>query len=523
MYILRLAFSRILSKPGNSILSLLLFAIGGSIISFLLLANQQIEEGIKRNLADIDLVVGAKGSPLQLILSSVLHADYPTGNISLDEAKKLGQHPLVEKSIPLALGDSYRGFRIIGAPVSYPQLYNDQIGDGQWYEKSLEVVLGYQVAQKTGLKTGDTFYGVHGFQETGHAHEDHIYTVKGVLQYGANIADNLIFTPVESVWQVHDHEHDHDSYDNAEYDQSHHDHGHHDHGDHDHHHGEHGKNDGRNEHDNNEHDHHANIQDQHAQNSHAEHDHQQSDHTKTDKDPHALVVQNEGIQKFEKDSGNQIISSIQQKIDDGQDISKEEMELYLAYVEGNTEKQKDSGREITAMLLFYRSPAAHIQLPLLINDTTGMQAASPVLQLNRLMKLLGFGFDMLRLLAWVIIVISGINIFVNLLSHLRQLMGEIALLRVLGASSLKVFQLLLYQGVFLALGGWMGALLLSRLSGSILPGFAFLQNWFSLDVQTNEWFLLLYMIATGIIAALIPAIKAYNTDVHFTLTRNTNV
>ncbi len=522
MYILRLAFFRIFSKSGNSILSLLLFAIGGSIISFLILANQQIEEGIKRNLADVDLVVGAKGSPLQLILSSVLHADYPTGNISLDEAKKLGQHPLVEKSIPLALGDSYRGFRIIGAPVSYPQLYNDQIGEGQWYEKSLEVVLGYQVAQKTGLKTGDTFYGVHGFQETGHAHEDHIYTVKGVLQYGANIADNLIFTPVESVWQVHDH----DNHDHAEHDHSHHDHSNHDHyhnSDHGHNHGAHGKSGGSNDHKNNEQDHHANIHDQHAQNSHAEHDHQHSGFTKTDKDSHTHVMENKEKQESSKDSGNQIIISIQKKIADGQDISRDEMELYLDYRDENTEKQQDSGREITAMLLFYRSPAAHIQLPSMINETTGMQAASPVLQLSRLMKLLGFGFEMLRLLAWVIIVISGINIFVNLLSHLRQLMGEIALIRVLGASSLKVFLLLLYQGVFLAFGGWAVAVLLSRLSGSLLPGFAFLQNWFSIPVQTNEWFLLLYMIATGMIAALIPAIKAYNTDVHFTLTKNTHV
>ncbi|MFW5892211.1 MAG: ABC transporter permease [Bacteroidota bacterium] len=508
MYILRLAFSRILSNPGNSILSLLLFAIGGSIISFLILANQQIEKGIKSNLANIDLVIGAKGSPLQLILSSVLHADYPTGNISLDEAERLGQHPFVEKYIPLALGDNYQGFRIVGAPTSYPQLYNERIAEGQWYENSMEVVLGYQVARETGLQTGDTFYGVHGFQKTGHAHKNHIYTVKGVLAYGANIADNLIFTPVESVWQVHDHHHDHNKHEHRNDNHSDHDHNHsnHDHKNHDH-----------------KHDSHTNDQDTHEHNISSEHDHQQSEATNTHKDQHIQGVQNTEKQKTGNASDNEDIIAIQQKIDDGQDISREEMELYRNYMQENTEKKQDSEREITAMLLFYGSQAAHIQLPSLINEISGMQAASPALQLNRLMKLLGFGFDMLRLLAWVIIVISGINIFVNLLSHLRQLMGEIALIRVLGASSLKVFLLLLYQGVLLAVGGWAVAVLLSRMSGSLLPGFAFLQNWFSIPLQTNEWFLLLYMIATGMIAALIPAIKAYNTDVHFTLTKNTHV
>lgn len=494
MYMLRLALSRIFSKPGNSILSLLLFAIGGSIISFLILANQQMEEGIKRNLADIDLVLGAKGSPMQLILSSVLHADYPTGNISLDEAHQIAKHPLVEKSIPLALGDSYRGFRIVGAPVSYPELYNAEMGEGRWYEKSMEVVLGYKVAENTGLKTGDTFYGVHGFQETGHAHEDHVYIVTGVLKTRKGITDHLIFTSVESVWEVH--EHDHSGHDHSEHNHNGHNHNGHDHSGHDH-----------NAHDRMEGAHHDH---------HSDHDHSHEDH-------HLHGVLNEKEQNSEKGAVEPVIVSIRKKIESGRDISREEMELYRKYLKDNEEECPDSNREITAMLLFYRSPAAHIQLPSLINETTTMQSASPVLQLNRLMKLLGFGFDMLRLLAWVIIVISGLNIFVNLLSHLRQSMGEIALLRVLGANSLKVFLLLLFQGIFLAFGGWLGALLLARLAGSVLPGFAFLQNWFFIQVQTNEWFLLLYMLGTGVLAALIPALKAYNTDVHFTLTRHSHV
>ena len=137
MFILRLAFRRLIARPGSSLISLLLFAIGVSIISLLLLADRQMKLSVERNLAGIDLVVGAKGSPLQLILSSVLHADYPTGNIPLSQAEALARHPLVEISVPLALGDSYRGFRIVGTTIDYPQMYNVSLQRGEWYSHVL--------------------------------------------------------------------------------------------------------------------------------------------------------------------------------------------------------------------------------------------------------------------------------------------------------------------------------------------------------------------------------------------------
>ena len=114
MYILNLALKRILSRPGSSLLSLLLFAIGISIISLILMTDKQMRSDVKKNLAGVDLVIGAKGSPVQLILSSVLHADYPTGNINLQEAESIARNPLVKQYIPIALGDNFRGFRIVG-------------------------------------------------------------------------------------------------------------------------------------------------------------------------------------------------------------------------------------------------------------------------------------------------------------------------------------------------------------------------------------------------------------------------
>ena len=102
MNLFQLSWSNLTIKPLATLLSLLLLTMGVGIISLLLLLNTQLKEQFTKNIRGIDMVVGAKGSPLQLILSSVYQVDYPTGNISWTEAKKLGKNPLVKQAIPLA-------------------------------------------------------------------------------------------------------------------------------------------------------------------------------------------------------------------------------------------------------------------------------------------------------------------------------------------------------------------------------------------------------------------------------------
>lgn len=505
MFILRLAFRRLIARPGSTLISLLLFAIGVSIISLLLMADRQMKLSVERNLAGIDLVVGAKGSPLQLILSSVLHADYPTGNIPLSQAEALARHPLVEKSVPLALGDSYRGFRIVGTTIDYPQMYNVSLQRGEWYSHVLEATIGWQVARLTGLDLGSRFYGVHGFQETGHAHPEFVYTVTGVMEPAGNVIDYLILTPVESVWKVHEtHHHDHHD---CEHDHAHHDcdhdHAHHD-CDHDHAH-----------HDCN-HDH-----------DHAHHD---CDH---DHDHHPASHSTASVQREKSAGGDQLsenppsagedaaMQQLRKRIEAGEEVTREEMELFLAYQSQAPSAGHDT-REITAMLIKFRSPAGHVQLPRMINETTSMQAASPALELNRLFRLLAFGFDTLRIIAWAIILVSGLNIFMLLWNMLRRGLAEVALIRVLGGSSPTVFAMLLLQGAIIAAGGWILGVVMARAIWLMLPSFHFMPVSAAAGLLQGEVWLLLWALATGLVASLLPAWKAYRTDVHFTLTQPEN-
>jgi putative ABC transport system permease protein len=238
-----LSFKNLKAKPLNTVLNLLLFSTGIFMISLLLLLKSGFEEQMENNNGGIDLVVGAKGSPLQLILSSMYHVDYPTGNIKLDEAEKLSENPLIKKTIPMALGDNYQGFRIVGTNHDYLAQYKATIAKGVLWNKNQEVNIGAKVARTTGLGIGDKFAGVHGFiHEIGHVHDEFQYTVTGIFAETGNVIDQLILTNVGSVWEVHQH-HDHSA--DEEADEDHHakcshqhetdeGHGHHEGCDHDH-------------------------------------------------------------------------------------------------------------------------------------------------------------------------------------------------------------------------------------------------------------------------------------------------
>jgi putative ABC transport system permease protein len=202
--VLSLSWRYLWSRPLATALNLLLLALGLASMAFLLIARDQVDRAFERDLAGIDVVVGAKGSPMQLILAGVFHLDVPPGNIPLAEAARLAQHPQVAQLIPLSLGDNLGGFRIVGTTHDYPAHYGAQLAQGALWQVPLEAVLGAQVAQRTGLQVGQAFEGAHGLGSGGALHGETPYTVTGVLAPCGCVLDRLVLTATESVWRVHD-------------------------------------------------------------------------------------------------------------------------------------------------------------------------------------------------------------------------------------------------------------------------------------------------------------------------------
>jgi putative ABC transport system permease protein len=206
MSALTLAWAYLRERPLATLLNVLLLGLGVGTIIALILVLTQAEARMERDGANVDLVIGAKGSPLQLVLSSLYQVDVPTGNITLDAAAPIIASPFVKRACPLALGDSYKTFRMVGTNPDYAELYEAKLASGRFWNKPLEVVVGADVSKAGGLALGSTFAGAHGLSEGGGTHAKTPYIVAGILAPTGSVIDRLILTSMESVWQVHDHD-----------------------------------------------------------------------------------------------------------------------------------------------------------------------------------------------------------------------------------------------------------------------------------------------------------------------------
>lgn len=203
MTLVGLAFAYLRDRALNTALNILLLTLGVGTMVILVLFSSQLGARFERDARGVDLVVGAKGSPLQLILSSLYHVDVPTGNIPLSTLAALRRDPTVGQVIPLAQGDSLRGYRIIGSEPAYIDLYGGRLAAGRIWAAPYETVIGSEVARRTGARVGQKFVGSHGLSEGGAEHEHTPFTVTGILTPTGTVMDRLILTSVESVWEVH--------------------------------------------------------------------------------------------------------------------------------------------------------------------------------------------------------------------------------------------------------------------------------------------------------------------------------
>jgi len=204
MSTLAYAWRYVWARPMAALLNVLLLSLGLGSITFLLLVSHHVERAFDRDLAGIDAVVGAKGSPMQLILSGVLHLDVPPGNVPLAAVNALKKNPSVAEVIPISLGDNLQGYRIVGTSLAYLQHYQATLAQGRLWDAPMQVVLGATVARTLGLQIGQQFAGSHGLGAGGHAHGDQTYTVVGVLAAQGGVIDRLIITDTASVWKVHE-------------------------------------------------------------------------------------------------------------------------------------------------------------------------------------------------------------------------------------------------------------------------------------------------------------------------------
>ena len=195
-----------------SLLTVAGIALGVALVCAVLALRHESERALSRDAGLYDLVAGGKGSPLQLVISSVYHLDSPTGNLSYSVYERMKRDSRILWAAPIGLGDNYSGYRIVGTESHFFDLPDRNgepffgFADGQGFKDRFEVVLGSQVATSTGLGVGDSFFGTHGLVEVPGAevHRDFPYRVSGILAPTGTAQDRAIFGTLASVWEIHE-------------------------------------------------------------------------------------------------------------------------------------------------------------------------------------------------------------------------------------------------------------------------------------------------------------------------------
>lgn len=198
-------------------LSTLVTVLAAGLASGLMMAvfaiQKQTVEAFTGGPIGFDAVLGARGSPLQLVLNAVFHLETSPGNIPWSLYEEMRRRPYVKLAIPYALGDNYRGFRVVGTTEELFTRFEYQPGrtyrilpGGRLFDPSrYEAVVGSYVAQQTGLHIGATFHPYHGLDyHPDEQHEDE-YLVVGVMAPTNTPADRVIWVPIEGVFRIAGH------------------------------------------------------------------------------------------------------------------------------------------------------------------------------------------------------------------------------------------------------------------------------------------------------------------------------
>ncbi|HEX5639513.1 MAG TPA: FtsX-like permease family protein [Burkholderiaceae bacterium] len=204
MNVLRIVLAQLARRPLQTMLAIVLLALGIATLTFVILVQGQLSRQLARDARGVDLVVGAKGSPLQLILSALYHVDVPTGNVPLAALDQLRRNRLVAQVIPVSLGDNYQGFRIVGTEPALIEHYGARFAAGASWSGPMQAVIGADVARVTRLAVGGALDGTHGLAQGGAVHAEARYEVVGVLAPSGTVLDRLILTDKASVWRVHE-------------------------------------------------------------------------------------------------------------------------------------------------------------------------------------------------------------------------------------------------------------------------------------------------------------------------------
>ncbi len=431
MSIFRIVWKNIRQRSLASVLTMFSIMLGVALVVSILILKQESSDAFNQTATGYEIIVGPKGSSLQLTLNTIYQIGVPIQNMPYDTYTKLKDDKRVKLAIPYVLGDNFKNHRFIGTT---PEIFSDfsyqkdkkyQLKEGRFFTKDFEVVIGNETALRTGLKIGDTFAGSHGVEsyegyEGMFEHAEFKFTVVGILEKTFTPVDKVIFTSMNSIWEIHHHE---------------------------------------------------------AEEKLKERTGGTNDTTKHDGHNHSKDA--EGVHEL-----------------------------------------KYADKSVTAILVSLKSPVFFDLLRRQINENKyegiNAQAVIPVFEIKQLFDIIGNINSILIIIAYLVVFVAVISILVSIYNSMNERKRDIAIMRSLGARKQTILNIILIEGFIISfIGGILGIIIshllififkdtISNIAGIQISGTVF--NIF-------EFYILTGTVLLGLIVTIIPALKAYNTDV----------
>lgn len=383
-------------------------AMGTGLTMAVLTTSRQAERAFTGGAAGFDAVLGARGSQLQLVLNAVFHLEASPGNIPWSLYRRMAEDPRVSLAIPYAVGDNYKGYRIVGTTeeifteFQYRAGQSFDLAEGQFFDPGRrEAVIGSVVAQRLGLKIDDIITPYHGLTFDPTTAHDEEYVVVGILKPTNSPSDRVIWIPIEGVFRMEGH-----------------------------------------------------------------------------------VLRGAGTE-YRPEAGVEI---------------------------------PEEHKEVSAVMLKFRSPAAGLALSRLINNQGNVATlAWPVDRVIRdLFERIGWVSRVLTLVAWLTMVLAAMAILAAVTNTIQERRREFAILRSLGARRTLVFSSIIGEGAATAAVGalfaWPVYLTVMGVTAAIIRE----QTGVVLQIVDGSltlWLAPLVAIALGALAGLPAAIQAYSTEV----------
>lgn len=453
-------------------LTALSIALGVGLVVLILMLREEVEQSFSQRSVGYEMLVGAKGSPLQLVLNTIYGLGAPVGNIPYEYYERIAEDRMVRLAVPVTVGDNYRGFRVIGTVPSffseftYLEDQKFEIAQGSVFQNDYEAVVGARAAREAGLKVGDTFTPAHGVsaEEGGEVHEEAKTKVVGIMRETGTPMDRGIYVPLETIWKIHVHEaaETDPRYEGMTKEQI------------------------------------EQMKQLEAMEAEAAREEQGAEGDSSAEDHHHAGHDDAAHDDTSHNAGHKHERYINAHGD-----------VYAADV-------PESLKTVTAIYVSLKNRIVFDRFRRAVLDEPVAQAVIPAMEIMNLFEIVGNVNGVLLAIAYVVVLVALAGVLVSIYNTMNERRREIAIMRALGARRRTIFALLVVESTVIAFIGGVAGLLLGH--GGMAAAAGMVQEQTGLPVapftvHAFEPLVLAAVVLLGAIAGMLPALKGYRTDV----------